>query len=303
MAFQQESRMVSERKVSMMEQRSEPGQPAYQPPSAQLARQYLAERDDVAQRRAAHIDRRATARMLLLDGVVLAVWGSVLLLGFPRNFSGSMPLLVSLLIWTVLSGSLRDRYGYLPRGREAGARTAVMLIMLVMFFGAIAAIIVGVGVPPWGRLLPGAVALILFTVLAVEEWRRDVPARKVTRQRAPFDRPTRVVTAAIGVALGGLTALSGAEAAAEALAYLVYGVFMFGLVVWNVKVMSGTAPAVGAAWGPSAWTLYGAGNATLAVLIVLDQIGHPVNVVVRVVLGALVAVGFVLIALRGGRRD
>lgn len=285
----------------MMEQRSEPGQPAYQPPSAQLARQHLRERDDVAQRRAAHIDRRATARMLLLDGVVFALGTTVLLFLFPLSLSAAMPLMLTLLSWSVLAGSLRDRYGYLPRGREARVRTAVMLTLLVAVFGVIAAVLAGVEITAWVRVLPGAVGLILFTVLAVQEWRRDVPARKVTRQRAPFDRPTRVVTAAIGLAFGGSVVLVGAEW--EALAYLVYAVVMCGFVIWSVKVMSGTAPAVGAAWGPRAWSLYTASAITLVVLMMLEYLGHPVGLVVRVVLGALVAVGFVLIALRGGGRD
>lgn len=278
-----------------MEQRPEPGLQPYAPPSADVARAYLDESTRVTQRREQYIDRRAAAKLLAVEGVVVAVYLTLMMHAF--RAPDMVLLVLPVLIWTSLVESLREDFGYQSRGREQRWRTVLVLAFVALCIAGFWLVLAGADLPLWALLAPGLCGLAMCWVFAFREWRLAVPGVSTARRLAPFDRATRLITALIGILLGAsIAAVSSGLATAI---WLGYALAMLGLIVWFSMVRAGTAPSVGSAWGPLLWGLYGASSAALAAMFGLTILGVPPEPPVPLVVGAAVAVAFVAVALFG----
>lgn len=278
-----------------MEHKPEAGAVPLEPPTAAVAQAYLEESARVAQRREQHIDRRAAARLLLIEGAAFGVYLVALMLIFPPDASMNVAvLIVPFLIWTQLASTLRDEYGYQRRGREQRLRTIVVIIVLVMVLGALAAVFAGVDIPPGVRPLPGVLSFGLYGVLAWDERRRATSA-PIRRERTPFTRSVRVTTIAIGIALG---AVIGSAASTALIAAAVMAAVMLALAVWLLTAVVTGGSAVATAWGAFHWTCFAIAGGTVVVLLLFMQYSTLPLTIVGYVLGGLIALAFVVGALR-----
>jgi MFS family permease len=278
-----------------VEQRPEPGLEPYDPPSAELARAYLDESTRVAQRREERIDRRAAARLLLIDGAVFGVYLITLMLCFtPSGDLNVMVILVPFLIWTQLAATLREEYGYQRRGREQRLRTAVVLIILVMLVGGLTAAFLDLGIPFWLRVLPGILSFLMYGALAWDEWRRAA-AVTTPRIRTPFTRAVRVTTIVMGVALG---ATIGSVASTALVAAVVVVLVMLALAAWMLTSLVAGGSPLATAWGVFHWTCFALSGAVVVALVLVGQFTDVPLETTGYVAGGAIALAFVIGAVR-----
>lgn len=282
-----------------MGQRAETGAVPLNPPSAPIARAYLEESARVAQRREQYIDRRAAARLLLAEGVAFGVYLIALMLAFPPASGTNVAvLIVPFLIWTQLVITLREEYGYQRRGREDRLRTVVVIIIVVVVVGALATVFLQVEIP-WGlRLVPGVVSFALYALLAWSEWRRATE-ESIRRERTPFTRTVRVTTIGIGIILGIALGTVASEALIAAIVMMV-GVIAVAAWLLTATITGGTAVAT--AWGAFHWICFAiAGMSTVALVLLLQYTSLPLAVP-GYIAGGLIALAFVIGALKEPER-
>lgn len=282
-----------------MEQRPESGAAPLDPPSAAVAQAYLAESARVTERRERFIDRRAAARLLLVEGAMFGIYLIALMFAFlPTAGANIVVIIVPFLIWTQLANELRGEYGYQRRGSEQRLRTAVVIIVAVMAIGALATLFLEIEIP-WGvRLVPGVVSFLLYALLARSEWRRAT-AKPIGRERAPFTRTVRITTISIGVVLGLTLASTGSTSLGAAIAMMLV---MLALVVWLITVLFTGGGGVATAWGAFLWTCFGIAGAMIILLVMLLQYSNLSLTIVGYVVGALIALAFVIGALKEPER-
>lgn len=281
-----------------MDQRPEPGLQPHEPPSAELARAYLQESMRVEQRREEHIDRRAAARLLLIEGAAFGVYLITLMLCFPPAADLNIAVLIApFLIWTQLVATLREEYGYQRRGREQRLRSAVVLILLVMVVGALGTLFLGVEVPLAARLLPGVLAFLLYGTLAWDE-RRRATAGALVRERTPFTRTVRVTTIAIGIGLGAMVACVASPALVAAIVMMLV---LLALTAWLLSSAVAGGTAVATAWGAFHWTCFAVSGLLVVALLMLAQFTTLPLEAAGYVAGSAIALGFVVGALREPR--
>ena len=278
-----------------MEQRPESGAAPLDPPSAAIAQAYLEESARVTQRREQFIDRRAAARLLLAEGAAFGVYLVALMFAFPPAAGlNTVVLIVPFLIWTQLVITLREEYGYQRRGREQRLRTVVVIIIAVMVIGAVATLFLQVDLP-WGiRLLPGVVSFALYALLARSEW-RHATTESIGRERTPFTRTVRFTTIGIGVALG-ITVSSAA--ATDLVAAIAMVVVMIALSAWLLTATITRGTAVATAWGAFHWICFAvAGSVTVGLVLLLQFTSLPLTIP-GCIAGGLIALAFVVGALK-----
>lgn len=282
-----------------MEQRPESGAAPLDPPSAAMAQAYLEESARVAKRREQFIDRRAAARLLLAEGAAFGVYLIALMFAFPPAAGlNAVVLIVPFLIWTQLVITLREEYGYQRRGREQRLRTMVVIIIAVMVIGALTTLFLHVDLP-WGvRLLPGVVSFALYALLARSEW-RQATSESVGRERTPFTRTVRVTTIGIGVALGISVTSVATTALAAAIAMVVV---MIALSAWLLTATITGGTAVATAWGVFHWVCFALAGSTTVVLVLLLQFTSLPLAIPGYVAGGLIALVFVIGALKEPER-
>ncbi|MDQ0613129.1 peptidoglycan/LPS O-acetylase OafA/YrhL [Microbacterium sp. W4I4] len=283
-----------------MEQRPESGAAPLDPPSAAIAQAYLEESARVAQRREQFIDRRAAARLLLVEGAAFGVYLVALMFAFPPGTGlNIVVLIVPFLIWTQLVITLREEYGYQRRGREQRLRTAVVIIIAVMVVGALATLFLQADLP-WGvRLLPGVLSFALYALLARSEW-RHAASESIGRERTPFTRTVRVTTIGIGVALGISVASVATTALVAAIAMVVV---MIALSAWLLTATITGGTAVATAWGAFHWVCFAVAGSTTVALVLLLQFTSLSLSIPGYIAGGLIALAFVVGALKEPERD
>lgn len=275
-----------------MEHRPEPGLRPYEPPSADVARAYLAESARVAKRREALIDRRGAARLLLIEGVAFAVYLVALMLSFPPTDRVNVIALVApFLIWTQLATTLREEYGFQRRGREQRLRMTVVVLLVVVVVGSLAAFSLGLDIPIPARLVPALLSLLLFGILAADERRRAAPER-ASRQRARFDRRVGVETIGIGMAVGAMTACVATPS--PIVANVANLVVMLALVAWLLAATGAGGSRAAAAWGGFHWSCFASAGGILVALVLLAQFTALPLAAAGYTAGAVVALAFVL---------
>lgn len=284
-----------------MEHRAEPGLQPYEPPSGDVARAYLDESARVAQRREALIDRRGAARLLVIEGAAFSTYLIALMLCFPPTDRVNIIALVApFILWTQLASALREEYGYQRRGREQRLRTAVVVLLVVMVVGSLAALALGVDIPIAVRLAPAALALVLFGILAVDEGRR-APSERAPRQRIPFDRAVRIETMCIGLAMGVMIACVATPSAI--VAHVANLVVMLALVAWLLSPMGAGGSRIAAAWGAFHWSCLASGGVILVALALMAQFTALPLAVAACTAGAVVTAAFALGAALEQRHD
>ncbi|MEJ1089890.1 hypothetical protein WDU99_16355 [Microbacterium sp. Mu-80] len=248
----------------------------------------------VTQRREQHIDRRAAARLLLIEGAAFGAYLVILMLIFPPGTGMNVAVLIApFLIWTQLATTLRDEYGYQPRGREQRLRSTVVIIVLLMVCGALLTVFLDIDLPSWARPLPGVLSFVLYAVLAWDEYRR-ASVEAIRRGRTPFTRAVRVQTIGIGVVLGVIIASAASPALIAAIAT---AAVMIALAAWLLTTALTGGSTAATAWGVFHWICFAAAGAVVAVLLLLMQYSTLPLTAVGYVLGALIAIAFVVGAL------
>lgn len=283
-----------------MEQRPESGAAPLDPPSAAVAQAYLDESARVTQRREQFIDRRAAARLLLAEGAAFGVYLVALMFAFPPATGLNIAvLIVPFLIWTQLVMTLREEYGYQRRGREQRLRTVVVLMIAVMVIGALATVFLQVDIP-WGvRLIPGVVSFALYALLARSEW-RHATSEAIRRARTPFTRTVRITTIGIGIGLGIAVGSVATEALIAAVAMMIV---MIALAAWLLTATIAGGTAVATTWGAFHWICFALAGAMTVALVLLAQYSSLPLTIVGYVAGGLIALAFVIGALKEPEGD
>lgn len=200
-----------------MDQTPITGQGPLVPPDAEMARQYLAEAAAVTERRDRAVDRRALARLQIINAAATAVFliASVILLRRPEG-GGAQALLFGFLLYSQVMSGIAQRSGL--QWRFTRERAPVVIVGAVVMVIVIAAFGLAVFVPSLPRaatVLPGVLVLGVFGGFgAVQLVRapREPLGQKVPR--VPLPRAARVGMFAVGILFGALLALASAPAGA-----------------------------------------------------------------------------------------
>lgn len=266
------------------------------PPTPDMARAYLDEAAAVGQRREERVDRRALARVSLIESFVLAGYLTTMMFGFgtPAASSSFIVLVGLLLLWVQLTGELRESYGFQPRLRfqQGWGRIVVLVIIAGIVLSGVALQLGGLTMPSTLRFVPGVLVIAVFGTIALRDLRRAGPASP-SRSRAPLSASARVATAIIGVAVG-VTIWVTATADALVVSWFAM-VMMFGVLGWWIAMQVSTRlPALGASWRWPHWGAFLVGWGVLAVLVLLRP--HAGVVPVPIAAVAAVAVAAVSVA-------
>lgn len=284
-----------------MDQKPVPGQPALQPPDADIAQRYLDEARSVPARRDRAVDRRSLAWLQIANAVICAVYLTVFALVIrSEGAPASQVLLFTFLVWGQLASGMAQRNGLqwrLTRSRwpiiVGGA--AVLVSALIVFGFAVW----DPTLPLFVSVVPGALVLVgLGGYGVVQLLRAPQEGHRPRPRRVPLSRETRGGTVLVGIAIGSLILLGAApEGVVKAVLLLLICLL---LVVWLLAARSGLGlPAIGASWRWPHVVAFAVAAAALLVLVLLG--GQQPQVLASVLAGAGVVVLFLAVAYVPGR--
>jgi hypothetical protein len=196
-----------------VDQKPVPGHDALVPPDAETARRYLDEADAVAVRRDRAVDRRAIARLQILNAVVTAAFLVASVIALRRSpDGGAQVLLFAFLVYGQILSGAAQRSGLqwrLTRGRwQVVVVGAVVMVAALVTFG------VAVFAPeaPWVMVvLPGALVLAaLGGYGAVQLARASNDPHRPAAPRTPLPRGARAGTVGVGAVFAALLMLAAA---------------------------------------------------------------------------------------------
>lgn len=287
--------------MKAVEQKPIAGAPPLDPPSADLARQYLDEADAVAHRREAHLDRRGMAVLRLWETIVLAVYLTVFMFAFGAA-GGSTPvmlLFVAFFPWIQFSAELRASFGFQARGARDVRRYAWWAAIVVgAFLLALVLQMVWGELPLWMRLAPGLLCVLLLGPAAVREIRQST--RGEPREPVALPRSARLATIALGLLLASTV---GIIALGDALTAVIWALLpMLAVLTWAIgRQISARLPELGSLWRWPQWTSYGVSSVLIIVFILLRVHGVQVDTGVAIAGAALIVLLFTGSAFLRGR--
>lgn len=277
-----------------MEQKPVDGWEVLEPPSVDVAQKYLDEADAVATRRERAVDRRALARLQIVNAVATATYLAVMTLVLRGDSAlASQTILFSFLVWVQLASGIAQRSGMQrrfswSRWPELLAGGLLVAVVLVVFCFAIWA----PGFPALGTLIPSA--LVLFGLGghgAVQLVRAAGDVRPPRSHPRPLSRLARCGTILVGVAIGVLIMLASAPDGVLASVLVLLVVLV--LVMWMFAFSTDLGlPAIGASWGWPQLTAFAVSVSALASVVLLAIPIDAGALVGASVIGLFVAVSF-----------
>lgn len=153
-------------------------------------------------------------------------------------------------------------------------------------------------------LTPLGISVIAFGVLALRQWRRASVQERASASQGPepFTRASAIGTIAMGLVLAGLIVATGVSdpVAGSVMA----AVLLCVVLVLTVATRSGSwLPVLGRIWRRPQWTaLLVTGALFLASLVLGAGMAAPTRFSAAAAMGALTALLFVVVAVRGFRR-
>lgn len=278
-----------------MEQTPVDGWEVLEPPSVDIAQKYLDEADAVATRRERAVDRRALARLQIVNAVATAAYLAVMTLVLRGDSAlASQTILFSFLVWVQLASGIAQRSGMQrrfswSRWPELLAGGLLVAVVLVVFCFAIFA----PGFPAIGALIPSALVLFgLGGYGAVQLVRASGDVRPPPSHPRPLSGVARWGTILVGVAIGVLTLL--ASAPDGVLASILVLLVVLVLVMWMFAFSTDLGlPAIGASWRWPQLAVFAVSASALASVVLL---GIPIDggaLVGASVIALFVAVSFV----------
>lgn len=250
-----------------MEQKPIVGAAPLDPPSADLARQYLDEASAVAQRREKHLDRRGMAVLRAWETGILAVYLTVFMFSFGATGSNApfVLLFVVFFPWIQFSSELRMSFGFQARGSKDARRYLIWgAIVVAAFIGAMILQMSWGEFPLWARYLPGALCLLLLGPSAARELRQTRPGGFTQQRELPSS--ARVVTIALGVLLAATLWITALGDALFASIWVVLPMIV--IVAWTIGCQVSTRiPALGALWRWPQWSAYGISSLIIVVFV------------------------------------
>ncbi|GAA4483594.1 hypothetical protein [Microbacterium panaciterrae] len=257
----------------------------------------------VAQRRDEVLDRRALARIYLVDAIVPTVaFASWVLAQALRDASvrtHAIPTLATLLVvvlWDQLSRGLRERY----RARQAlrgaprimqnilaGVGAGLLLLALFITFDRRSVPVVLVVI--------GSVILLGSGVGAAAAMLRDARGtpKPPPAQHAEMTVAARVATVLFGLGLGLIAVVGPWSAAGTGSESLALIPALLALAIAGIGRLVNAVPALGAAWRPPQWTAF-ALSVTIACLAPIIGAARPAD---GVALGVIAAAAVLLLFL------
>ena len=263
------------------------GYEALELPDASLAQSYLDEADVVTVRRERAVDRRALARLQIVNAVAIAAFLVAMAAAIRADESATYQvMLFSLLIWGQLASGVVQRSGVQWRLTSSRwpvlAGGGVLLVAALVTFGFVA---FDPALPAISIVTPAALVLVGFGGYGVLELLR-APITQTHARNAPLPQGARWGTVLVGVALALLTMLAAAPEGALSTTLLLLVVLM--IVAWIAAARSDMGlPQVGAAWRWPHLAVFGVSAGALMLLSLLD--GLPS------LLGVLSGAGMILL--------
>lgn len=276
------------------------------PPAPDVARAYLEEIGAVEQRREERINRRAMGWLDIVSGAVIGGYVTLALSMLRGEVQATFPLLlVALLVWTQLNAGLQERNG--AQRRPSGPARWGWIALIVMLAGGFAAMIVvrflDSQLPELFFFIPGSVVFVAFLVRGIRQLMR-ARGQATTRTGAPhaFSRVESAGTAVIGLVMGSAIALA---AVPNDFVLSVATIFlMLGLMVWILGFLRPWGlPSIGAAWRWPQWALMALAATVLILLVVFPSLFGAPSWLVAGGVGVLIAIIFVMMAMRGRKGD
>lgn len=276
----------------------------FEPPTADVAQAYLAEAGEIERRREARVDRRMLGWLHMVDGLVVGVLFSAALVVI-RSSSPTQNLwpliVVVLVIWMDLSGGVRDRWGVRPRLFRSWSVPYLLVFVPTMLITMTPSLVA----QPWIVLVPFALSVLVFGVLASRQWRsarrQSVPG--AVQATEPFTRGAAIATAVFGVFLGVLV-FAAAGVMEPMTGLTVTSVVMVGLFAFMIasQIASGM-PVLGRIWTRPQWSALVIGAGMFLTALVLGAGAQTVTLSAAVLMGAAVVVLFMTVAVWGVRRS
>ncbi|MFF1541265.1 hypothetical protein ACFVWL_14375 [Microbacterium sp. NPDC058269] len=233
-----------------MEHKPIAGQDALVPPDADVARRYLDAADAVVGRRVRAIDRRALARLQILNAAITAGYLVAFALVLRQSdVLASQVILFTFLVWGQLASGMAQRNGM--QWRWSSSRWPLLLGGGVVLVGAVVVFgLVGLDTTlPVGMVLipAGMVLLGIGGHGVVQLIRASGDPRPARPSRISLPASARWGTLLVGLALGVLTMLAGAPDGV--LRSVITLLVMMALLAWIVAFSTPVGlPAVGASW-------------------------------------------------------
>lgn len=288
-----------------MDQKSAHDAAPLEPPTPDVAKAYLDEVGAIEQRREEHIDRRAVGWLSILNGAVISIFLFVTIVGLRDNATGvTQPVLFAFLIWGQVAGGLATRNGVQWRLTRRLWVTIVGVTMLgvVILVSMFAAIFAAEALDDRVVYVAPVVALVTLTGIGVRQLWQARGSRPVRRRPRPSLSPgMRMATVALGMILGGLTAIMSVPESVLTVVLLLLLVLV--ILVWMFAGLSSDLgfPSLAQRWGWPQFTAYGLSIVALFASASWALFGAPATIPFAAIAGAAVVVLFVLAATLGGR--
>ena len=261
-----------------MDQRPIEGAAPLPAPNSDIAQAYLDEVRAVRERREAGVDRRGAAWIGLVNAFTLAVYITVVAIGIGETSASSsfIAFVGVYLLWVQFANERRERYGVIgygasPRWVIAIMLSVILLVALAVFF---IANIVGMEMPFFVRLIPGALTLVVLGAPAVRSIRRASPANAAVH-RLRLSNSARLATIVTGamMALGVWVLSVGGEVLRS-----FFGLLLMLAILgwWTAARVSKRVPALGAVWAWPQWTAFAASVGMIATILLLQVSGNTV---------------------------
>lgn len=286
-----------------MDQKPVSGHDALVPPDAETARRYLEEADAVVTRRDRAVDRRALARLQILNAVITAAFLVASVIAHRRSSGGgAQVLLFAFLIYGQILSGAAQRSGL--QWRLVRSRWPMIVAGGIVVAGSLVAFGVAVFTPgiPWGLVaLPGALVLVAFGGYgAVQLVRASSDPSPPAVRRVPLPRGARTGTLGVGVVLGALVMLAAAPAGALTSALLLPVALC--VLAWLCAGATDLGlPTLGVRWRWPHEVGLAVGAALLLTLTLLDLGGVPGGATVGLIVGCGVVLLFAALAFVPGR--
>lgn len=288
-----------------MEQKPMSDAEPLEPPTPAVARAYLDEVGSVRKRREENIDRRSVGLLSILNAIACSLFLYLTIVGLREGATGiTQPMLWAFIIWGQLAAGVAVRNGVqwqLTRRRWltiAGVTVLGVLILVSMF----AAVFAGDRLDDAVVFVAPAIAFVALTGTgAAQLWQARGHQPGVRRPRAPLTAGMRMATVALGVLLGGLTALMSApESILSAVLLLL---LLFAILAWMLagRFSELGMPMLGELWRWPQLTAYGLSIAALFVSAAWALFGGSSAIPFPAVAGGVVVLLFLLAAPLGGR--
>ncbi|GAA4483598.1 hypothetical protein [Microbacterium panaciterrae] len=295
-----------------MEQEPIRGQSPLDPPDARVARAYLDVLPGVQHRAERVLDLRRLGRLYIIEGIAIAAYIGVYFLAWgvrlhdPDRPPAPLNALAVFLIWSVLAGGVRERYGArrVLRGARRGVHYGLMvgglvLLLALMLIGTFSAAFAW----HW-LLLPSLLFLAagLWAGMCLQREARNDPPRAAPAH-LPFTRTARVGTIGVGAAVAVSVALSGTAV----LAGWGSAVSSFGMagvmILFLIALLTGRLSDLGETWRAAQWSMFGFGAMSVAATALLVSVHAEIALAMGIVLGVVTLIAAVVVSLLPERDD